>query len=311
MERDSVVPNSEAAGDTSGAASAATVDLLLDEAYERMARTDFELANGFVNHGPMACEALATLGRTDQVIGWAKWFASTVPEGPEFVESGGPTRIDWPDALGNYKRLPEWLGLYERLVDDEGWRSTVEVWVPRLVPGLASVLFHGAIRTAHAVRALSVADTEQRRAELVRSLAYWSARFRPGTTTVEAGEVGEVGVGVIATAADGASRYTTRPNIFNLHGVTGAMAIEILVDHLQPVAAADALRQLRAEHSAMYQGVAATVSESARIWDDDWIEMASRSHDAHQVKLVEACRRGFEATDGDRRFAVAAERVTR
>ena len=89
------------------------------------------------------------------------------------------------------------------------------------------------------------------------------------------------------------------------------MAIEILVDHLQPVGAADALRQLRAEHSAMYQGVAATVSDG-RIWDADWIEMASRSlATPPESKLVEACRRGFEATDGDRRFAAAAERVTR
>ena len=31
----------------------------LDEAFERMAAASFELPNGFVNHGAMACEALA------------------------------------------------------------------------------------------------------------------------------------------------------------------------------------------------------------------------------------------------------------
>ena len=311
MERDSVVPNTEAVGEASGAVRSDAVDLVLDEAYERMARTDFELANGFVNHGPMACEALATLGRTDQILGWADWIVEAVPEGPEVDEGNGPSRFDWPSELGHYERLPEWLGFYKRLVDDDGWSSTVEVWVPRLVTGLATALFHGAIRTAHAVRAVSAADTESRRAELVRSLAYWSARFRPGMTTADSGEVGVIEAGVIEAAADGASRYTTRPNIFNLHGVTGAMAVEILVDHVQPEAAADALRQIRAEHSSMYRGIAATVSETADAWDDDWIDMATRSHDPHQVKLVEACRRGFEATGGDRRFATAAERVTR
>ena len=31
----------------------------LDEAFERMAAASFELPNGFVNHGAMACEALS------------------------------------------------------------------------------------------------------------------------------------------------------------------------------------------------------------------------------------------------------------
>jgi hypothetical protein len=33
------------------------------------------------------------------------------------------------------------------------------------------------------------------------------------------------------------------------------------------------------------------------------------SHDPHQVKLVEACKRGFEATNDDA-FAIAASIVT-
>ena len=32
-----------------------------DEAFERMAAASFELPNGFVDHGVMACEALAVL----------------------------------------------------------------------------------------------------------------------------------------------------------------------------------------------------------------------------------------------------------
>ena len=33
-------------------------------------------------------------------------------------------------------------------------------------------------------------------------------------------------------AADGARRYLARPDIFHLHGVTGAMAVEILAAHI-------------------------------------------------------------------------------
>jgi hypothetical protein len=47
----------------------------LDEAFERMAAASFELPNGFVNHGAMACEALAMLDCADEIDGWARRFA--------------------------------------------------------------------------------------------------------------------------------------------------------------------------------------------------------------------------------------------
>ena len=47
----------------------------LYEAFERMAAASFELPNGFVNHGAMACEALAKLGCTGEIDGWARRFA--------------------------------------------------------------------------------------------------------------------------------------------------------------------------------------------------------------------------------------------
>lgn len=282
---------------------------ILDEAYERMARADFELPNGFVYHGPMACEALVAMGQDAQVDGWARWFADSVGVGPEAIEPDPRSSFDWRAQLGEYERLPEWLGFYRKLLQDSTWTSVVEVWVPRLMPGLASALFHGTIRTAHAVRALTVSDTEQRRAELARSLAYWSARFRTGQSVTVADDL-DTHSGVLESAADGASRYATRPNIFFLHGVTGAMAVNILLDHVSPDSATDALRQLRAEHGAMYGDVAASVPEADLGWDEDWFGEAGKSHDAHQVKLVEACHRGFEASR-DKRFLIAAERVSR
>ena len=47
----------------------------LDEAFERMAAASFELPNGFVNHGAMACEALAMLECTGDIDSWARRFA--------------------------------------------------------------------------------------------------------------------------------------------------------------------------------------------------------------------------------------------
>src|SRR5665213_3357117 len=195
----------------------------LDEAFERLGSAGFELPNGFINHGPMACEALAVLGREETVDSWARRFANV---GGTAVDPVAPVDFEWQEALGAHTRLPEWIGYFVRSIAEFGWPTVVEVWVPRLMPSLAIALFHAAIRTAHAVRAIGAADTEPRQAELARALGYWAARF----------EVGHNGVGyrlaVVNAAADGARHYLSHPNILNLHGVTGAMAVELFVDHI-------------------------------------------------------------------------------
>jgi hypothetical protein len=149
----------------------------LDEAFERMAAASFELPNGFVNHGAMACEALAMLDCTDDIDGWARRFAQA---GGASVEAVAPAGFEWRQALGAYDRLPEWIGYFTRAIDDDGWASVVETWVPRLMPALRTALFHGAIRTAHAVRAIDAVDSSPRRGELARALGYWAARYRAG-----------------------------------------------------------------------------------------------------------------------------------
>jgi hypothetical protein len=84
----------------------------LDEAFERMAAASFELPNGFVNHGAMACEALAMLDCTDDIDSWARRFAQA--DGAS-VGAVVPAGFEWRQALGDYHRLPEWIG-YEVLI---------------------------------------------------------------------------------------------------------------------------------------------------------------------------------------------------
>ncbi|HTT85721.1 MAG TPA: hypothetical protein VMF60_00010 [Acidimicrobiales bacterium] len=288
---------------------------VLDEAFERMGTLDFELPNGFVNHGPMACEALAVMGCDEEIDGWARWFTEMVGEGVTPVEPRGGDRFEWADALGDYRRLPEWLGYFGRLVDDDGWAAAVRQWVPRLMPGLATALFHGAIRTAHAVRAVRASETEARQAELARALAYWSARFHPGPVpadveTPDGTIVEDAHREVVEAAAAGARHYVVQPSIFNLHGVTGAMAVELLIGHLAPEDGAVALARVRVEHAALYGANGAPASPTPSSWVQDVVAGAATSADAHQVKLVEACRRGFDLV-GDGAFVDAAVRVTK
>ena len=149
----------------------------LDEAFERMAAASFELPNGFVNHGAMACEALAMLDCTADIDSWARRFARA---GGASVDPAVPAEFEWRQALGDYHRLGEWIGYFTQAIDDDGWPAVVATWVPRLMPALRTALFHGAIRTAHAVRAIDAADTPPRRGELARALGYWAARYREG-----------------------------------------------------------------------------------------------------------------------------------
>ena len=83
----------------------------LDEAFERMAVASFELPNGFVNHGAMACEALAVLDCTDDIGSWARRFAQA---GGASVDPVVPAGFEWRQALGDYHRLPEWTGYSRR-----------------------------------------------------------------------------------------------------------------------------------------------------------------------------------------------------
>ena len=283
---------------------------VLDEAFERMAAASaFELPNGFVNHGPMGVEALAAMGLHDQIDEWARRF-ERVP-GP--AVAGVPTPdLDWKAALGDYHLLPEWIGHLQLAIDDHGWQEVVEVWVPRLMPALSTKLFHGAIHVGHVARSLTHADTPARRTELARALGYWAARYQPGQSVAHGAREfdGDLRTAVVAAAAEAARYYLAEPSILNLHGVTGAMAVELLVDHLPPVAGEAALAQVRAEHAALYRGAdAADQVRTAGVRADAVACAAASSGDVHAVKLVEACRRGLTVS-GDRVFSAAAETVT-
>ena len=115
---------------------------------------------------------------------------------------------------------------------------------------------------------------------------------------------------VVRAAADGARRYLARPGIVHLHGVTGAMAVEILAAHIPATDGAAALAQVLAEHAVLYAATEpVTQPHPASPPGSELAVAAVRSLDPHQVKLVEACRRGHAAT-GDPAFAAAAETVT-
>jgi hypothetical protein len=296
--------------DSGRAATEAPASMQLDEAFDRVSALDFEIPNPFVNHGPMACEALTTLGFESELPEWVEHFEASMHRAIEPVTPAWGHELPWQDLLGDHRLLPEWMGFFGRAIDDDGWPDVVRTWVPRLMPGLVSALFHGVIRTSHAVRAIEVDDTRSRRAELARALGNWAVWFGPGQPPEENSVTSDAAGPIVEAAARGASFYVSQPSIFALHGVTGAMAVQLLSGHVEPDHAVAALAQLEAEHRALYRDVTpAVVGDTVGEWDSQWIDDAVSSFDPHQVKLVEACRRGLDLT-GDPCFAAAARVVT-
>jgi hypothetical protein len=278
----------------------------LDEAFERMAAAGFELPSGFVNHGPMACEALATWGFDEDVERWSRRPSGL---GGVAILPAASRSFAWEDALGDYSRLPEWDGYFEASIDRDGWPEMVATWVPRLAPSLGTALFHAVIRVSHAVRALGAFDTPPRRAELARALAYWAARCTPVRQDPEIPEVDDVGAAILATAGLAARHFLALPRIFELHGVTGSMAVSLLAPHLAPHDAVVMLGHLHGNLAGLFaDSEAVRVPEVRGIPAGEIAATAVASGDPHAVKLAEACLRP-EAAGTDTAFQAAAELV--
>jgi hypothetical protein len=150
---------------------------ILDEAYQRLHQTGPEYDGWLSNHGPMAAEAMARRGHTENVSPWLDRYVRRLEE---FPRGSGPIGSDWQHALGDPGRIADWTAFFRRQAAAEPWRQVLGTWWLRLLPGVAAGATHGIIRVGHAVRAL-LADGEDpvHVTELAHGLAYWAARWQP------------------------------------------------------------------------------------------------------------------------------------
>jgi len=150
---------------------------VIDEALARFARTGPEFGAGLSNHGPMAAEALVALGRADAVVPWAESYAQRLQEHPSARNPIGSE--DWREALGDIARAGDWIAFFDRELQAQPWQRVLDAWVARLGPGVMAGATHGVLRTAHAVRTLSMGENKDRLHELAEGLGYWAARYQP------------------------------------------------------------------------------------------------------------------------------------
>ncbi|HVN28157.1 MAG TPA: questin oxidase family protein, partial [Candidatus Binataceae bacterium] len=147
----------------------------IDEAYTIFARTGPEFGGGLSNHGPMASEALAAMGRAEAILPWANRYAKRLDAHPSPTARISPN--DWRAALGKEHRVADWIAFFDDALKEASWRIVLNAWVERLAPGIAAAAFHGVLRTAHAARALGNRETPERRNELAEGLGYWAATY--------------------------------------------------------------------------------------------------------------------------------------
>lgn len=146
-----------------------------DEALDMLSATGPEYAGGLANHGPMAAEAICAMGRGDEVVRWVERYRKSLEPHPALRER--ITAANWRQALGDYQRAADWTAFFDAQLGNAPWREVLDTWVGRLAPGIIAAATHGVIRTGHAVRALAIAETRERRHELAEGLGYWAARF--------------------------------------------------------------------------------------------------------------------------------------
>ena len=152
----------------------------IDEALEMMSKI-----GPHFNHGPMAAEALISLGRPDKVIpfveGYKRRFKMDYP-----VAVGHITGKNWKDALGRKERSTDWINFFNNELKEDKWTRVVHRWVDILAPGFSASGAHGILRTSHAVRSLAVRNTDLRLRELAQGLGYWAAYYQPLAETQNA-----------------------------------------------------------------------------------------------------------------------------
>lgn len=247
----------------------------MEAVHARFAGSNPDLANGFAEHAPMGAEAMLAMGvDPGSVLRWSERHE------PEPADRGSPVRVAYENVRAE--------------LDGEEWRYLAALHIDRNVGGLDARLFHGLIRTAHAVRALEHHDNQAGRAELATGLAAWSI-WGVDRSTDEPHEVGGDPMEVVLDAAlRGAAAFVQKPSIVTIHAVTAPMAFLLVADLVD----AAAHRRAAAVFTRTHRNYPAPPTDLASIPRPGTEELAGvlAQWDAHPAKLVEAALRGHDRT---------------
>jgi hypothetical protein len=151
-------------------------DAALDAALDDLAGYGPDLVNGFTSHAPMVVEALVALGREEAVLPWLERYRPSLTPRPR---PAAPIDAEaWRAALGREDRTADWMAFMQGELAAAAWHEVLARWMARLAPAYCASALHGALRVAHAARALARGETPQRVRELGDALGAWAANHQ-------------------------------------------------------------------------------------------------------------------------------------
>jgi hypothetical protein len=270
----------------------------LDHALERLHLCGFEYADAIPNYGPMAVEALDSLGHAALIAGLLDVY---VPRLPVLVE-GRPLPGDEREAArGELDRASDWLASYEQALLESPWSKVLAEAFAPTGDGLAAahVGAHALVRLGHAVRSLTREDNPLRRRELAFALAYSAASCAPRDSAEDTvpedwggpapGEAGTIGMDRLLSAVclRGSERYLADGNhrAQLCTGVVAPSSLRFLIPHLP----AKALEQVLA---SLIFGIRASIPLAERTpiaEESEALEVARCAQSPSEIRYRAAC----------------------
>ncbi len=298
-------------------------------ALDRLQSTGLFTERFFANHGPMAAEALATMGYCAEVDDWldatiARRNYKPLPRPTRPIDDRVPD--EWRSALGDLNRSGDWVQVFRAELADTSWREVLQTWWLRLLPGCAGALLHGVIRCAHAVRSLGgvTEPSGLQIDELARGLALWATSFKP--LQKELPLPSELNTEAVDEAlshltAEYCGHYTaTMPSfpIPLIHTITGPAAMRLLVAHLPVELHAPSFHTIEAVNKELFAALggkrSTSTSEAAPTGGArDFAALAAEAvdiGDEHAIKVCEAAMRENAVRPDPRYLSVATSAVT-
>lgn len=276
---------------------------VLDEAYLVYADSNpFLPITHFIEHATMGAEALVELGLGNRVKEWLSHHRVRPYQAPI---SGISIATDWQRALGRQACHGDWIRYLESELSSRAYQEVLAEWTPRFAHQVGALLFHGLIRTAHAIRALEHADTHARRAELARGLSLWAIGI--GSAPSEGAQAAAMGADsqpeIIDCARFGAATFICEPNVPNLHLVTGPMAYRMiahLLDEKTHAIARASFSQTHLQAAARFESIKRRAYGEPNVSiDKAHLAALAAQSDAHPSKLTDAALRAHKETEDE------------
>ncbi len=142
----------------------------INHALQRFHATSPTYEDGMANHGPMAVEALETLGLAEHVDAFVADYEGRL----EPLVEVAPKDVVLGDG-----RSAAWIAVVERDLAASSVEAVVRRMLPALLPGAMAGATHGLLRTAHALRGWEREPSAARAREVAHGLAYWAAAYQP------------------------------------------------------------------------------------------------------------------------------------